>query len=263
MKAGRSEMFGLFQKKTEEKTQRTAEMRILILVIALLFAALIGFTVLNIRTFSTSAATGAIPAEEAFQKTKEAKAQEVYRTYYQKSFDEAFEKYRVVNDVQINITDVRETAKLEVLEISVTEFSIVEKEDNPDHITSWLEVPVNGIYTVDLMAGEYLVDQQRRTVTIRLPRPVLEHVDIDDENEKSRLYDDGWFFPWDNGSVKVGEDLYQKQRKEPYEKARAEMLSCPSYFEHAESSAAILITNLVKEVNREVNGLVVEIEFMD
>ena len=96
-------------------------------------------------------------------------------------------------------------------------------------------------------------------MTIRLPRPLLEHVDIDDENVKSRLFENDW----KNERLSVGSDLYQKQRQEAYEKARADMLSCTEYYAHAESSAAVLITNLVREINSEVDGLMVEIEFMD
>ncbi len=252
-------MFGLFKKNSEERVRGTAELRIMISMSVVLSVIFIVFSVLCIRTFSTSAAVGAIVAEDAFRTAKTQKADEVYQAYYQQSYDEAFEMYRVRNDVQINITNVRETAKLEVLEISVTEYSIVEKEDNKHNITSWLEVPVSGIYTVDLLAGEYLVDQERRSVTIRLPRPMLEHVDIDDENVKSRLFENDW----KNESLSVGSDLYQKQRQEAYEKARAEMLSCTEYYAHAESSAAALITNLVREINSEVDGLMVEIEFMN
>lgn len=250
-----------WHKKSEntEKQQSTAEIRLLIPIVGTLSIILIVFIVLCILTTGGTVSSGAKTAEAVFLDKKNAVAEEIKEEFYNTAFEKAEQHYHVSNDVEINIADVRETAKLEVLAVSVTEYSIADKTDNDANITSWLEVPVNGVYTVDLQAGEYLVDRARKTVTIRLPSPVLEHVDIDDEHVVSRFFKNDWL----NDSQAEGSALHARQRKEAFEKAKDEMRSNVSYIESAENSAKILISDLVQKVNSEIPGLVVEVEFLE
>lgn len=250
-------MFRIFRKKDDEAEDKKKVTQMGVLIgLGAVTAVLVIVTVL---CYKSTVSKGLKAAEAAFTDAKNAAAEQTYQLYYQSSFDRAEKKYHVANEAVINITDVKEVAKLEVLEVSITEYSIIDKSDNTDGITSWLEVPVSGVYTVDLQAGEYLVDQQRGMVTIRLPLPQLEHADIDDANVTKLLFrNDFW-----NDSLSVGADMHQQQRLEAYEKARSEMTTNPAYYESAEKSARILIENLVREINRDVPGLAVEIEFME
>ena len=242
-------MFRIFRKKDNEAENKKKVTQIVVLIVLMAVTAVL--VIAAVLCYKSTVSRGLKAAEAAFTDAKNAAAEQTYQLYYQSSFDRAEKKYHVANEAVINITDVKEVAKLEVLEVSITEYSIID--------TSWLEVPVSGVYTVDLQAGEYLVDQQRGMVTIRLPLPQLEHADIDDANVTKLLFrNDFW-----NDSLSVGADMHQQQRLEAYEKARSEMTTNPAYYESAEKSARILIENLVREINRDVPGLAVEIEFME
>lgn len=252
-------MFWLKKKDDAEIQQTKAEVRIFLPIIAVLSIILIVFIVQCLRTGIGMVGSSAKAAEAVFHDKKDAVAEEIREKFYQTAFNQSEQYHHVSNDVDINIMDVKETAKLHVLQVSVTEFSIVDKKDNPEKITSWLEVPVTGEFTVDLQAGEYLVDRARKTVTIRLPAPVLENVECDYENAVIRLFDNDWR----NDKYQDGVELYERQCKEAIEKAKSEMGSNPGYMESAESSARTLITDLVQKVNSEIPGLVVEVEFVD
>ena len=250
-------MFWLKKKDDAEAQQAKAEARFFLPIIGTLSIILIIFIVLCLLTTGGMVSNGAKIAETAFRNKKDEVAANIRKEYYDTAFRITEQRYHVSNDVAINITDVREVAKLEVLAVSVTEHSIADKADNDANITSWLEVAVNGVYTVDLQAGEYLVDRARKTVTIRLPSPVLEHVAI--ENEEKLFFKNDLF----NDSQAEGNALHMQQRKEAFEKAKDEMISNPDYIESAENSAKILISDLVQKVNSEVPGLVVEVEFVE
>lgn len=138
------------------------------------------------------------------------------------------------------------------------EYIIEQKDQNHSNIESWLEVPGTGVFTVDLMTGEYLVDKERRTVVIRVPMPVLENVQIDYAHVEKLLFENDVL----NDSYHVGEDLYEKQISDAYTSIYNELSTDPQYYEYAEKSAKLLIENLVKELNSDVPGLHVVVEFM-
>ena len=135
--------------------------------------------------------------------------------------------------------------------------------ENPDgnnkNIQSWLEVPGTGVFTVNLAAGEFLVDDEREMVFVRLPKPELlpMNINIDHANVKVlRFVSNRW-----QTSVRDGETLAGKQLNEARTKILEDIGSNVQYYEFAENSARSLIENLIKAFNTEIPDLRVEIEF--
>lgn len=139
----------------------------------------------------------------AFTSEKEA----AYQAQYQKYYDAAEAANHVANRASIYIGEIKETNKLEVLKVSDVEFIVEDRGNNSGNITSWLEVPGEGTFVVDLKAAEFIVDNERAHVLVRLPFPELTNVSIDYSNVKKILFKDDVF----NGSYKQGEELAMKQ----------------------------------------------------
>ena len=207
---------------------------------------------------SKAVAIGAEAAAAAYEEAELAAKQQQYNHFYSYTYERAFEDHKVSNNVNISIGEVRELAKLEVLKVGTVQYVPENSTDNDENITAWLEVPGFGVYTVDLMAGEYIVDNERNTVTVRVPEPVLENVTIDYSSVERLFFSNDIF----NDSYRVGEELARKQLKQGYELIYKELRSDTTYYYSAVSSAEKLIKRLVLDLNKDVDGLVVEVEFM-
>lgn len=183
--------------------------------------------------------------------------EETYQKIYQKFYDDAEEKYHVRNRGSISIGDIRETGKLEVLKVSDVEFIIDEKDQTEGNVVSWLEVPGEGTFVVDLQAAEFIVDNERVHVLVRIPNPELTNISIDYKNVDKLLFKDNIF----NGSYRQGEDLARKQLSEGDLLIRKEFSSNPSFYHKAQDAAVSTITYLVKQLNPDETDLVVDVEF--
>lgn len=209
--------------------------------------------------FSSRAVTvGAEAAAAAYDEAELTAKQNMYNEFYSSAYEKSFENNKVSNNISISIGEVREMAKLEVLRVSTVQYIPENNEDNDKGITAWLEVPGFGVYTVDLLAGEYIIDNERKSVTVRVPEPVLEQVTIDYQGVERLFFNNEGF----NESYRVGEEIARKQLKQGYEKIYNELKSDTSYYYSAISSAEKLIKRLIIDLNRNVDGLVVEVEFM-
>ena len=184
---------------------------------------------------------------------------DVYDEFNELGYNTAEQHYHIQNRAAVTIKEVKEIARLEVLDVYDTQFVIAEAKDNKDKINAWLEVHGGGVYTVDLLSGEYIIDTERNSVTVRIPEPVLENVDINRNETKILLFERNGFRDL---SYREGEQLYDEQIKEGYIKIRDELSSSPYYIESAKNSAEKLITSLVKEVNKDIPDLKVYVEFM-
>lgn len=182
---------------------------------------------------------------------------------YQKKYEEykaaAEEKYHVANRVSIYVGSLQEEQKLEVLAVSDVEFIVENKTDNSSNITSWLEVPGNGTFVVDLKAGEYIVDEERANVLVRVPYPELVNVQIDYDNVQKLLFKDEVL----NESYKVGEKLAKQQLDKAYVLLTKEFTSNQNYYLNAQEAAKHAIETLVMQLNPEVPNLTVDVEFYD
>ena len=166
-------------------------------------------------------------------------------------------KYHVNNTTTIGIGNISENQKLEVLRVSDVEFIIVEGENNDNNITSWLEIPGDGVYTVDLKGAEYIVDEENSYVLVRVPNPELDHVSIDYENVKKLLFKNDIL----NDSYSVGAELAKEMLDQGDLLIRKEFSSNQNYYKNAQDSAVSSIQYIVKQFNRDVEDLVVDVEF--
>lgn len=200
---------------------------------------------------------GASALSESYRDAYNAEREAAYQDQYDKYFERAEQKYHVSNRVAITIGDLRETAALEVLEVSDVEYIVEESNDNSDGITSWLEVPGHGTYVVDLQAAEFVVDDRRAHVLVKAPFPELTNIAIDYANVQKLLFKNDLL----DDSDKVGEDLARRQLNAADMLIKKEFASNQHFYLSAESSAISTIQCLVKQLNPNVQNLIVDVEF--
>lgn len=218
-----------------------------------IFCMIAGIILILSGTVKTGASALASGYLTSYETEKEAAYEEKYEDYK----TSAEEKYHVSNRVSIYIGGLEETQKLEVLKVSDVEFMIVNEEDNQDKLTSWLEVPGEGTFVVDLKAGEYIVDNERAHVLVRVPYPELTSVKIDYKNVDKILFKHGIM----NKSYRVGEELARQQLNEAEVLFRKEFLSNQTFFLSARKSAGKTIEALIRQLNPEIPELTVDVEF--
>ncbi|WP_028236454.1 DUF4230 domain-containing protein [Pseudobutyrivibrio sp. MD2005] len=218
-----------------------------IIMVAVIIYLFNGIVSAGVSTFASS-------YEDNFKTARDV----TYDLKYNSYVDSAEKKYHVSNNVAIYIGELKEEQKLEVLKVNDIEYVIDEEYGDAETI-AWLEVPAEGTFTVDLRAGEYIIDNERAHVIVRLPEPVLGRVSIDYSNVEILLFKDDSLLK--NGSYSEGESLARTQLKEGEELIRKEFLSNESFLKSAEKSATSTIESLVKQLNPDVDGLVVDVEY--
>lgn len=231
----------------------------------ILLLLVIAAVVFSATTHGNSLQKGVTAAAAAYDEKIPAAAEDAYNMFYESNYEMAEEKYHVSNEVSITLGEVKEIAKLEVLEVSMTEYVIADPDDNEAKIAAWLEVPGTGVYTVDLSVAEYLVDSVRNKVTVRIPTPVLEDVRLDENGVKLLHFentDQCWFFGIGNDDARTGAELYRQQRLEAYVNISARFMSDTEYIDTAKRSAEKIITHLIKEFNHEIPELEIVVEFI-
>lgn len=224
---------------------------IILRVICIVFCVAIAYCVCNL--FGDGGAELASAYQEVYEAEKDMAYQEAY-VHYQSA---AEEKYHVRNRVSIYIGNLQEEQKLEVLKVNDVEFIIENKEDNKENIISWLEVPGEGTFVVDLKAGEYIVDEERASVLVRVPYPELTNVKIDYANVQKILFQNDIF----NDSIKIGEELAKNQLDKADALIRKEFASNENFYLNAQQAARHTIEGMVKQLNPDVSGLTVDVEF--
>jgi len=193
----------------------------------------------------------------SYKQSKEEVKEEVYQEYYDSSYDYAEKKNHVSDVVAIEIGEIQEQAKLEVLEVSNVAYVIEDASENEENITSWLEVTGTGTFTVDLTLSEFLVDNERHSVIVRIPEPKLTNFRLDAPKQLK------WENDILNDSIKKGEELARKDLIKGEQLLKAEFNTSQLFFSNARNSAESLIENLVKDLNPSVPDLTVEVEFME
>ncbi len=196
--------------------------------------------------------------QEAYERSKEATSEVVYQAFYDKSYDVAEKNYHVLNRAVISLSEIRETAELEVLSVSDIVY-IIKEADQIWDTQNWLQVPGTGVFTLDLSAGEFLVDNERNSVYVRLPRPELsaDNISIDYANVKVLKMESHAL----TSSARDGEELARQQLNEARTKIREDIMSNLQYNEFAEESARSLMETWIRAVNKDIADLTVEIEF--
>lgn len=237
------------KKKASQNNYSTAILYIVAVVMVLLSAFLAN------RIIKDGAEALANGYEAAYNNERD----DAYQKLYDKYFEIAKDKYLVTNVAQISIGDMKEVGKLEVLSVSDVEYVIDDKNDNDYNITSWLEVPGEGTFVVDMQEAEFITDSQRKYVLARVPYPELTNITIDYANVKQLLFDNDVF----NESYKIGEEQAIKQLKEADLLIKKELFANQNFYVTAQEAAKTEIEYLVKKFNPSIDGISVEVEFFE
>ena len=243
-----------------------------LIVIILCAVLLCVITFLAIRSIDE----GTDAVKDAYADKKNEVAAKVYDSFYQKSYDISEEKHHVKNEVLINFGSLREESRLEVLRVSNVEYVTPESDEGKTFIDDivdrllepiysrnvvvWLEVPGNGIFTVDIKSSEFIFDNERRYVLLRIPSPELTEFSIDYANVALLNFKDGGLL---KNPPKVGEDLAREQLQAAELGMRQEMYTNQRFYQSAKEAAVSILTSFVKELNPGISDLTVEVEFMD
>lgn len=217
---------------------------------------------------------GAGAAIDSFSTAKDEAAEEVYQFFYDKSYDAAEKAHHVSNNVSISIGDLREEHKLEVLKVSDVAYETPDPKDQSwledlianitgifdAEVISWLEVPGNGVFTVNLQAGEFIIDEERQYVLIRVPSPELTEFSIDYENVELLLFEEGGAF---KNSAKYGVDKAVEQLQSAELTMMQNVNNNQEFYKRARESTEKMLVNLVKQLNPQLPDLSVKIEFID
>lgn len=180
---------------------------------------------------------------------------EAYDRIYEKGRAAAEEQWHVSNVIDIRVGEIKETANLQVFKVYDSEFIMHDKAE--DGVFSCLEVTGSGDYTIDLLASEFVVDNNRKYVLVRIPKPVLKNIMI--KESKILTFKDGIF----DGSMKQGVNLAERDLKEAANRIESSLVANVSYSEKAMETAKVAVENLVKEFNTDVEGLTVEVVFFE
>lgn len=227
----------------------TFETSIIILIIAMLFAIFL--------LFRGTIAEGASALKDNYLESYANQKDITYNEKYDAYKNDAEEKFHVSNSVSIYVGNLKEEEKLEVLKVQDVEFIITDSDDNQGNVEAWLEVPGEATFVVDLKAGEYIVDNERCHVLVRVPYPELTNVKIDYKNVEKLLFKDDVL----NGSYSVGEELAMEMLSEAELLIRQEFTSNQNFFRNAEEAATNSIEMLVRQLNPKVEELQIDVEF--
>ncbi|MGM9941880.1 MAG: hypothetical protein ACI32N_07830 [Bulleidia sp.] len=199
---------------------------------------------------------------------------EVSKKIYQISYDYAEKMYHVSNRATIELGDIQMKSNLEVLQVSDVYYEILPKEKRdllgdlinfiPDlfkeDTTLWLEVPCEGVFTVNLQTAEFITDPENAYVLVRLFEPEITNFRIN--------YDEVECQPSEkveklNGDVKFGADKAREVLKDADLQMKQKLKNDPELFTKAKEFTKTFLTSLIKELNPDFENLTVDIEFME
>lgn len=259
------------KKKCRFKKIDKTKFRVPVIVITLVLALV--FIRIDVVLFTNAIGSASGSAASAYDSAKEKTVETVYQYYYQKSYDQAESEHHVSNEVTIELGTLQETSRLEVLKVSDVVYEISEEKadgipvlswlhdaftGDTSTVTTWIEVPGSGVFTVDLQAGEFIVDNERKYVLIRVPRPELTNLAIDYSNVEQLVFEEDGMH-----SAAAGADIAESMMKDAKLDLQQNIGSNQEFYESAEAATKSLLSNLVKQLNPEVEGLTVDVEFMD
>lgn len=216
---------------------------------------------------------GADAARSSFDQAKNDSSNETYEKIYDYSYSSAEKAHHVSNQVSITIDKLKKENKLQVLEAIDVGYVAPEEVDSTllsqikDTITdvfigdvkSWLSVPATGIYTVNLQASEFIIDDYRQFVLIRVPNPELSNFSIDYSNVEILYFENNGLF---NNSAKVGVQDAINQLKKQELRLRQSMINNQRFYKGACDSTTKILSNLVRQLNPSIPDLTIEVEFI-
>lgn len=222
---------------------------------------LVAIAVASIYVIRYSITNGVSTAKESFLSSYNAAKDETYNQFHDFAFQYSEAKHHVRNEISISIHAVKEKSALEVLYVSDVVYIISDSEDTKSGTTAWLKVPGTGVFTVNLAAAEYVIDNDRHSVLVRVPQPYLDSKNIAIDAEKTEILhftENVWSI---DNSVGSGEKLILKQLSEAKQRIQEDFEANEQYAKFAEASAEDMIAALIRGINLDIADLEVRVEF--
>lgn len=200
---------------------------------------------------------GQIRMKNAYQTAE----QNAYNGIYQTAFDIAEAQNHVSNYAVISVEGIQKVSRLEVLTVSGSEF-VIKNADSDNKTVSWLEIQGTGVFTVDLSASEFIVDPERQSVLVKIPKPVLTECTVTGTG-KHFWNNGGIFYNFFKGSVADGVRLSQEQMSEGRMKLETSMRQSRIFNDASKDAAVNMIQSLVQQWNPNVPDLQIEVKFIE
>ena len=176
-----------------------------------------------------------------------------YNTEYNKFVDKGENAYHVKNRAQITVGPALETSNLEVLTVCATVLVNNDKKDIFEEITGYSS------FSTNLKAAEYMIDEERQIVYIRLPEPrLMEPIALDENSIHKYSFSSDSFL---TGSIQSGEKQAEGMRRDASAQILSKLKYDSLYLDEAKKSADSIISALVHELNPTVDNLKVIIDF--
>ena len=115
------------------------------------------------------------------------------------------------------------------------------------------------VILIDLKAAEFIVENERAYVLVRLPYPELTNISIDSQNVVPLLLKNSGFIV--NGSYQKGEARARKQLEEAELLVRREFASNQYIFLNAQEAAISTIKCMIQQLNPGIDNLTIDVEF--
>ena len=195
-------------------------------------------------------------AKEAYDSKKDEAYQETYNNYV----NMGEQAYHTSNRARISVSSAEEESELEVLTVSATVFVCNAKK------TIWEEITGACHFSVNLKAAEYIIDEDRSTVYVRLPEPGLEEtVSLDEDSiQIYELQSDGKLprtVQNITSSIQGGISESMAMRKEAANQIHNDLKNDTDYPELAKESATTMISALIRELNPTIFNLKIVVDF--
>lgn len=243
-----------FVRETEKFKKQNGTVGTIVLYCGLIVLIICSLILINIAFKS-----GASAFNDGYEEQKTKTHDSIYDYFKEK----AKQKYLVSNKATIKLGNIREESNLEVLKVIESAWIIQNDEQKQQGVTRWVKYVGEGIFTVDLTESEFLVNDNKHYVLIRIPEPAMTEFGILSENTEPLLYAHKKFL--DDGSYKEGADLSIDFHKRAESTIEDNINNNQNYLSQAKEAAIEQLTKLVKLLNpsKEMADLIVEIEFID
>jgi len=182
---------------------------------------------------------------------------ETYNKYRDEGFFEGEAKHHTKNEVNIIVDDIKKISELEVLKVSDFDYAVSNGTGNEQKINAIFEVYVFGAYKVNLKLSEFIVDNEHRTVIVRLPEPKLDNF----THKYNELY-----FSKDgikNGSYGEGANFARIQINETENKIIENLKCNQENLISARESAKMCIENIIYTFNPDIPSTDIKVLFED
>ena len=187
-------------------------------------------------------------AKQSYSEAKEDSRQQLSEAIADAGYAYGESRYHTSGSVSINVDKMRETAKLEVLNVStVAYFPSGESGES-----RYVQADGSGIYTVDLSAGEYICDDTDHYVLVRVPKPELGSIDVKTTPLTGKV----------NGTSREGVIQGLSDIENASIVIENTFKHYPMYSKMAAEAAEALIPALLRGLNSDIPDLQVAVQFM-